>query len=44
VIDPSHFLDEKMVFRRFCCPGCQIQMATELLKSDEPLVSEFTFA
>jgi N-methylhydantoinase B len=44
VIDPAHFLDEEMVLRRFCCPGCKTQMATELVKSDEPLLPEFRFA
>jgi N-methylhydantoinase B len=44
VIDPAHFLDEEMVFRRFCCPGCHVQMATELVKAEEPLVTEFSFA
>ncbi len=44
VIDPSFFLDDEMVFRRFCCPSCHVQMTTELVKVDEPLLSEFRFA
>jgi hypothetical protein len=33
-----------MVLRRFCCPGCKTQMATELVRTDEPLLAEFRFA
>jgi len=44
VIDPSHFLDEEMVLRRFCCPGCMTQMATELVRAEDPLLDEFRFA
>ena len=40
----AHFLDEEMVLRRFCCPECQVQMAMELVKADEPLLTEFRFA
>jgi N-methylhydantoinase B len=44
VIDPSYFLDDEIVLRRFCCPNCHVQMATELVKTDEPLLTEFRFA
>ncbi|MGE4425223.1 MAG: hydantoinase B/oxoprolinase family protein [Solirubrobacteraceae bacterium] len=44
VVDPAYFLDDEVVLRRFCCPGCHVQMATELVKADEPLLSEFRFA
>jgi N-methylhydantoinase B len=39
--DPGFFLDDTMVFRRFCCPGCHALMTTEVVRDDEPLVSEF---
>jgi N-methylhydantoinase B len=41
--DPKFFLDDTMVFRRFCCPGCHVLMTTEVVRDDEPLVSEFAF-
>jgi N-methylhydantoinase B len=44
VIDPDHFLDEDMVLRRYCCPGCQVLMSVELVRSSEPPVSEFALA
>jgi len=44
VIDPAYFLDEEIVLRHFCCPGCGVQMSIELVKVDEPLLSEFRFA
>ncbi len=42
--EPSEFLDEKIVFRRFCCPGCQLQMAVEIVREGEPFVPEMMFA
>lgn len=44
VIDPSHFLDEDMVLRRYCCPGCQVLMSVEVVRRSEPPVSEFALA
>jgi N-methylhydantoinase B len=43
VRDPSVFLDEEILFRRFCCPGCQTLMATEIVRADEPVLSEMRF-
>jgi N-methylhydantoinase B len=40
VKDPSIFLDEDVQFRRFCCPGCQTLMATEIVRADEPVLDE----
>ena len=34
--DPTFFLDDSFVFRRFCCPGCFVQIATEVARADEP--------
>ncbi len=42
--EPSEFLDEPIVFRRFCCPGCQVQMAVEIVRAGEPFVPEMMFA
>jgi N-methylhydantoinase B len=44
VDDPSFFLDEEIEFRRFCCPGCQTLMATEIARTGEPAQTEFVFA
>jgi N-methylhydantoinase B len=44
VIDPSYFLDDQMLLRRFCCPGCRVQMSVEVARDDEELFSEFKFA
>jgi N-methylhydantoinase B len=44
VIDPSYFLDDTMLLRRYCCPGCRVQMSVELAREGEPIFSEFRFA
>jgi N-methylhydantoinase B len=44
VIDPHHFLDEDMVLRRYCCPGCQTLMSVEVVRSSEPPICEFQLA
>jgi N-methylhydantoinase B len=44
VIDPAYFLDDTMLLRRFCCPGCKVLMSVELVRSGEPLLTEFLFA
>jgi N-methylhydantoinase B len=38
--DPALFVDDRMVLRRFCCPGCQTQIATEIARVDEPVFPE----
>jgi N-methylhydantoinase B len=30
--DPAVFLDDPMVFRRFCCPGCHVLMKGEMVR------------
>ncbi len=44
VVDPATFLDETIAFRRFCCPGCQVLMATEIVRAGEPVLQEMIFA
>jgi len=44
VRDPSDVIDAQMVFRRFCCPGCYVLMATEIVRRTDPLVREMTFS
>jgi N-methylhydantoinase B len=44
VIDPTYFLDPEMILRRFCCPGCRVLMAVELVREGEPVLWEFRFA
>lgn len=38
--DPSRFIDDGLVLRRYCCPGCQTQIATEVARSDETAFPE----
>ena len=38
--DPAQFIDDAMVLRRFCCPGCMTQIATEIARADEPIFPE----
>jgi N-methylhydantoinase B len=43
VDDPSFFLDEDMVLRRYCCPSCQVLMTVEIARRCEPALNEITF-
>jgi N-methylhydantoinase B len=38
--DPTIFLDDPVTFRRFCCPNCQVMMATEIVRTDEQVLPE----
>ena len=38
--DPSAFLDRDFVFRRYCCPACYVQVATEITPADEAPYAE----
>jgi N-methylhydantoinase B len=40
VADPSFYLDEEIEFRRYCCPGCRVQMTTEVVRASEPILDE----
>jgi N-methylhydantoinase B len=42
--DPAVFLDEEMVLRRFCCPGCRVLATTEVARVTEPILAETVFA
>ncbi len=44
VQDPAYYVDEKLVFRRFCCPGCHVLFATEIVRSADPVCSEMRLA
>ncbi|WP_029138634.1 hydantoinase B/oxoprolinase family protein [Nakamurella lactea] len=44
VKDPRFFLDAEMEFRRYCCPGCQTLMTTEIARSGDPIGEEIRFA
>jgi len=36
--DPTRYVDEEMVFRRFYCPGCGVQLDAEVARAqDAPL-------
>ena len=43
-VDPAHFVDEPLVLRRFCCPGCQVQVCAEVTKADEVVAAEMVLA
>ncbi len=34
--DPARYVDEKMVFRRFYCPGCAVLLDTEVARAQDP--------
>ena len=38
--DPAMFIDDDMVLRRFCCPGCKTQIAAEIARADEAIFPE----
>jgi N-methylhydantoinase B len=38
--DPAYYVDETLVLRRFCCPGCHVQICAEIAKAEEPVRSE----
>lgn len=38
VNDPEQYVDEELEFRKFYCPGCATQLATELIEANlEPV-------
>jgi N-methylhydantoinase B len=38
--DPAYYVDEELVLRRFCCPGCRVQVGAEIAKLQEPVRAE----
>jgi len=34
--DPGRYIDTKMVFRRYYCPGCGVLLDTEVARSQDP--------
>ena len=42
--DPAYYVDEPLVLRRFCCPGCLVQVCAEVTKADEPVKAEMIFS
>ncbi|MGE5407461.1 MAG: hydantoinase B/oxoprolinase family protein, partial [Syntrophothermus sp.] len=38
--DPARFVDDEVVFRDFCCPGCGVRLATETAYPGEALFQE----
>ena len=43
-VDPADFVDEPIVLRRGCCPGCHVQVSAEIVKANEPLKAEMRLA
>jgi N-methylhydantoinase B len=44
VQDPNRYHDVAMEFRRYCCPGCQVLLTTEVVRADEPILREMRLA
>jgi N-methylhydantoinase B len=44
VRDPSYFIDGDIVFRRYCCPGCQVLITSEIARRGEPILVEMLFS
>ena len=42
--DPTFYVDEPLVLRRFCCPGCHVQVCAEVTKANEVVAAEMVFA
>ena len=42
--DPTYYVDEPLVLRRFCCPGCHVQVCAEVTKANEVVAAEMVFA
>lgn len=42
--DPSYYNDQPIVLRRYCCPGCHVQVSVEVVRADEPLLAEMILA
>ncbi len=42
--DPSYYNDQPIVLRRYCCPGCHVQVSVEVVRADEPLLAEMIFS
>jgi N-methylhydantoinase B len=42
--DPGRFIDDDMVVRRFCCPGCAVLMATDVVQSGEGITEELVLS
>lgn len=42
--DPSYYNDQPIVLRRYCCPGCKVQISAEVVRADEPLLADMMLA
>ena len=42
--DPAFYVDENWVLRRYCCPGCHVQVCAEVAQSDGPIEPEMALA
>lgn len=42
--DPSRFVDEDIVFRKFYCPNCGTMHFTETARAGEEILNEFQIA
>ncbi|HVX31547.1 MAG TPA: acetone carboxylase subunit gamma [Solirubrobacterales bacterium] len=42
--DPGRYVDERMVLRRFYCPGCGTLLDTEVARQDDPPLHDIEIA
>jgi N-methylhydantoinase B len=42
--DPAEIIDRAIVFRRYCCPGCQTLMTTEVVREGDPIIEDMLLA
>ena len=38
--DPSYYVDDAIVLRRYCCPGCHVQISAEIGRAGEPTLAD----
>jgi N-methylhydantoinase B len=38
--DPSFYVDDAIVLRRYCCPGCHVQTSAEITRAEEPTFAD----
>ena len=38
--EPSDFIDDKVEFRQFCCPGCGVQIDNEIAVAHDPVLCD----
>ena len=42
--DPAFYVDEPLVLRRYCCPGCHVQVGAEVAQAGSPIEPEMALS